>query len=263
MDVYTITVCGSYALGVVIASWLARLHNRSWLEIIDVLSVMVLSAVLGSKWAHVLFEAKGHILQNGRHAQGIIELLQYDPWHWLRVFGPGYVFYGGVLFSLLVTWLFLRARQVYQPWAYADYAAPGLALGIFFGRLACFWAGCCYGSPTYVPWAIHHGSALVHPTQLYDASFGLIALIMMCFLYRKKRFNGEVFIWLMIFYSCWRFITELFRGDTERGLWGYFSTSQIISIILFIFLCILWLKRSRSVIDNGPKFMSYTRVRRL
>ncbi|MEE0999167.1 MAG: prolipoprotein diacylglyceryl transferase family protein, partial [Treponemataceae bacterium] len=38
----------------------------------------------------------------------------------------------------------------------------------------------------------------------------------------------------IVCYSILRFILEFYRGDSVRGLFGGISTSQIISIILFV-----------------------------
>jgi phosphatidylglycerol:prolipoprotein diacylglycerol transferase len=230
--------------------------------LVDVLLVAVCSAVLGSKMFHVLFEAPGHVLSHGSEARGVWDLLRDDPWHWARLFDPGYVFYGGLLVATLATWAFVTKRGLPRPLAIGDCMAPALAFGIVLGRAGCFWAGCCYGtSAEGLPWGVTYPDqplaslGLVHPTQLYDATFGLLALVAMAFLYRKRRFDGQIFLWFLMGYSVWRFTTEFFRGDAERGIWvSWASTSQLISLGVFALaaLCALRLQRQvgRSSLDN-------------
>ena len=65
----------------------------------------------------------------------------------------GGVFYGGLILAVIVAfWYIGRHRLPF--WTTCDIFAPGIALGHVTGRLGCLAAGCCYGSPTDVPWAI-------------------------------------------------------------------------------------------------------------
>jgi phosphatidylglycerol---prolipoprotein diacylglyceryl transferase len=129
-------------------------------------------------------------------------------------------------------------------WTTCDMFAPGIALGHVVGRLGCLMAGCCYGTPTSVPWAItftdpfaavNVGTPLnipLHPTQLYEAGAELLILVFLLVTERKGRpFPGRTFWGYMLLYAISRFIIEFYRGD-ERGLIMGLSTSQFISLIL-------------------------------
>jgi phosphatidylglycerol:prolipoprotein diacylglycerol transferase len=122
--------------------------------------------------------------------------------------------------------------------------APGIALGHVVGRFGCFFAGCCYGRPTTVPWAItftspyaaaNVGTPLnipLHPTQLYEAGAeALILVILLATESRGRKFPGRTFWLYMLMYAISRYIIEIFRGD-PRGTVFMFSTSQFISVIL-------------------------------
>src|SRR5688572_12916376 len=54
-------------------------------DVIDGCIIGAIVAVFGAKLAHVFFESKGHVLPDGTVAQGMMELLRHDPWHWARV----------------------------------------------------------------------------------------------------------------------------------------------------------------------------------
>jgi len=122
--------------------------------------------------------------------------------------------------------------------------APGIALGHVIGRFGCFFAGCCYGRPTTMPWGItftdpfaaaNVGTPLgvhLHPTQLYEAGAELIILLGLLLTEKKgKPFGGRTFWLYILLYAISRYFIEYFRGD-ERGTVGMFSTSQFISILL-------------------------------
>ena len=108
--------------------------------------------------------------------------------------------------------------------------APGIALGHVVGRFGCFFAGCCWGKPTDVPWAItftnpyaaaNVGTPLnvpLHPTQLYEA--GAEALILGLLLATERRgrnYPGRTFWLYMLLYAISRFIIEFYQERSARS----------------------------------------------
>jgi phosphatidylglycerol:prolipoprotein diacylglycerol transferase len=144
----------------------------------------------------------------------------------------------------------------------ADLISPLIALGLSLGRIGCFFAGCCYGKETLLPWGIvfKNPESLarlnvpLHPTQLYDAVNGVVLFFFLSWMERKKTFDGQIF-WLLIFlYSITRFFVEIFRGDPRGFLFeNLLSTSQGIGILLAIaslFMLFFMNKASRRL-KNG------------
>ncbi len=124
---------------------------------------------------------------------------------------------------------------------------PGLVIGHAFGRMGCFFAGCCYGGVTDSIFGVvfpegslaaeqypsGDGTSLpVWPTQLFEACFEFaLFLVMMIFRKKLKKYNIEIYC---IAYGIFRFLIEFLRGD-DRGATGMALTpSQIMSIILLI-----------------------------
>ncbi len=155
----------------------------------------------------------------------------------------GGVFYGGLIAAVVVALWYLRHYRM-PMWTVTDVFAPGIALGHVVGRMGCFFAGCCFGRPTGVAWAItfhdtfaarNVGTPLnvpVHPTQLYEASAELLILGLLLASERQGRqFPGRTFWLYMFLYGVSRFVIEFYRGD-ERGMIGMLSTSQFVSVIL-------------------------------
>ena len=252
---YVVATVLGYGAGVAFGIAMGLKDGRSLRDLFDLALVCVISALLGSKLFHTLFEAKGHVLSDGTVADGIVDLLKDDPWHWARLFEAGYVFYGGVVGGIAMLYLFMVRRRMPDKGSIGDYATPGLLFGIVVGRIGCFLAGCCYGSATSMPWGVvfpdGHPSdgACVHPVQLYDAAYGVIALCAFALLYRRRRFGGEAFCAFVVSYAAFRFGTEMFRADADRGLWfgGVLSTSQLVALTTVPITLFFWRRALRLV----------------
>jgi prolipoprotein diacylglyceryltransferase len=122
---------------------------------------------------------------------------------------------------------------------------PGLALGHGFGRIGCFLAGCCHGSPTDGPLGVlfQGMSEKMLPVQLFEAGFEFALFgVMMIFYPKLKKHFLETYLFS---YGVFRFVLEFFRGDNRGGTGTVFSPSQIISLIMIVavVLLILYYKR--------------------
>ena len=127
--------------------------------------------------------------------------------------------------------------------SHMDLYVPIFPLFHTFGRIGCFFAGCCYGIECEVGYAHKHSNGVIinrFPVQLLEAglNFLLFLFIFMCFI-RGIRKGRLLQIYLLV-YPVIRFCDEFLRGDAIRGKILFFSTSQWISIILFAF-AIIWI----------------------
>ncbi|MBI4818841.1 MAG: prolipoprotein diacylglyceryl transferase [Deltaproteobacteria bacterium] len=237
------------------ALWaLARRHDPaggsglSFSQMFDLWIVMVVSSLLGSKAAHVLFEAAGHVDEDGKPIGGLIELLKSDPLHWARLGEGGFVWYGGLIAALGTAIFYFRHRPWLNGWMYTDAFTPAIVLGLAFGRFGCFLAGCCYGVPTESTFGVKFPQlpTPVHPTQLYEAVVALLLFAFLWWRFPRRRFDGESIAYLLVLYAIPRSMIEVLRGDADRGAVGGVSTSQLISIPLFLIgLWIFWRGRLR------------------
>jgi phosphatidylglycerol:prolipoprotein diacylglycerol transferase len=181
-------------------------------------------------------------------AKGLLFIVDFDHFtssreEFFSLLRSGGVFYGGLIAASLTCVYQLRKHKL-PLWTSGDLFAPGIALGYMVGRLGCFAAGCCYGKPTQVAWAVtftdpaaalNVGTPLnvpLHPTQLYESLAGLVILLAVLTLERRgKPYPGRTFWQFVLIYGVSRFIIEFFRGD-DRGAVAMFSTSQLISLVL-------------------------------
>ena len=125
---------------------------------------------------------------------------------------------------------------------YLDSLAIAICAVLFFGRVGCFSVGCCYGQPAHLPWALifpHYSEAgrqfpgiPLHPTQLYEMGSMVTLFLIGVWVETHKKFYGQTTWTILILYAIVRGIIEIFRGDSDRGVFtGGLSTSQIIGLI--------------------------------
>ncbi|KYF92851.1 hypothetical protein BE17_41205, partial [Sorangium cellulosum] len=172
---------------------------------------------------------------------------------WGPVLHAGRAAYGGLLAGVVVAGLvLLHHRAPVRP--FLDRLVPGLGITYACVRTGCFLAGCDYGRvtagalgvrfPAGSPAAMDHAAAgwvplgapslPVHPTQLYEAALGALAsAIAAVWLVRGHR-DGRAFGTWLALYAAGRFVIELVRGDAGRGVYGWLSTAQLVSLALML-----------------------------
>jgi len=237
---YGLLVATGFFIGILLAVRQGKQEGMDPQKILDLCFYILISAILGARALYIFVENR-YFLAN--------------PLEVFMFWKGGLVFYGGLLASVIFAWYYINKHQL-PLWKLADVLAPSLALGQAIGRWGCFFAGCCYGIRTDVPWAITFSDpkslapldVALHPTQIYLSLNSLIIFGILLFLRKHKSFDGQVFWAYGILYSIGRFIIEYFRGD-DRGfaVQNFLSTSQFIGIFILLFSITMWMRlRSRN-----------------
>jgi phosphatidylglycerol:prolipoprotein diacylglycerol transferase len=222
-------------------------------KIYDLSLWMLLASLIGSKLLMLFTEPE--------YRANPLQLISLD---FLR---SGGVFYGGLLGAVVAGYVLMKRYQL-PWWKTADACAPGIALGNFFGRQGCFAAGCCWGKPTDLPWAVrftelgHEITGVpvgvgLHPTQLYESFSMLIVFVFLLWLHKRRRFTGQVILFYALLYSTIRFLIEFVRDDPRGDIVGLtsltgLSTSQIISLVVGTAALAVLVKRWRKPISAEP-----------
>jgi phosphatidylglycerol:prolipoprotein diacylglycerol transferase len=137
---------------------------------------------------------------------------------------------------------------------YVDAAVPGIALGYAVYRIGCFVNGCCFGTPTDLPWGVTFGPGTeafvsqvaqglisseaartlsVHPTQLYHAVLGLAAFLIL------RRHSGSRLALALALYGGARFVIEFFRADTQPVI-GSLDPNHLACLVMLAVALLLW-----------------------
>src|SRR6478672_11509801 len=98
-----------------------------------------------------------------------------------------------------------------------SFAVP-VAIAVGIGRLGCFHAGCCYGTPTDLPWGVVFPTVDElprHPTQLYESAFHLSMAAVLFALQRRGLFRGQLIKLYILSYLIYRFVTEIIRPEAR------------------------------------------------
>jgi phosphatidylglycerol:prolipoprotein diacylglycerol transferase len=122
-------------------------------------------------------------------------------------------------------------------WTNLGSYSPGLALAHAITRVGCLFAGCCYGSPTSVLWAIYSKrlNAMVHPTQIYSMVGEIIAFVILQLLWKRPHYRKYLWPGYGMLLATHRFISEFFRGgDPGPEIISGLSVYQTICIFLFV-----------------------------
>jgi phosphatidylglycerol:prolipoprotein diacylglycerol transferase len=243
----------SYGLALAVAFVVATLivYNSAKTEGLDTTKLLdlgfygILFGIIGSRILYILQNPSEFIA---------------SPLRIFMLWEGGLVFYGGILGGILAT-IFLLKKYRLPFWKTMDVLAPPLVLAQAIGRVGCFMAGCCYGKPSGLPWAVTFNNPntlaqkgfSLHPTQLYHSIANLIIFCILFFFVRKrKQFNGQIFCLYLCMYPFARFFIEFFRGDLKIHLTGPLNLTQGFSIIIFLIGVFFYWRLKINNKANGP-----------
>lgn len=262
-----IITCG-LLLAVVMCSRLGKRFGITEDQILDLMLFAVPAALVSIRAYYVLFN-----LDLYRRTDGSLDWSAI-----LRYSDGGLAIYGGIISSIIVLLIFCRVRNI-SFLAFADVGVHGLFLGQLIGRWGNFMNVEAYGGPTALPWrmcaesiarnmlnqgyvdqagfqAILSGTLGVHPTFLYESLWNLLGLFLVYQLGKRRRFDGQCFLFYIFWYGLGRAWVEGLRTDSlyffGLTLFGVpIRTSQMVAIVsaLAAGAVLLWMSWKRR---NAP-----------
>lgn len=237
---YGLMLALAFFAALALAKRQARLEGIDPEAIAELSITLLLAGIIGSKLLMIVVELA--------HGASLSSLLTMDT---LRAGGA---IHGGVIASALAFFLVARKYKL-SIRAAGDTLAPATALGQAIGRLGCFFAGCCYGTTCTQPWAItfsnpeaaNQGTPLglgLHPVQLYTLVANLTVMAILLLLRKHRPFRGFILGAYFILEGIGRMVTEIWRGDLDRGFWlnlPWLSTGRLTALGFIAMGVILWL----------------------
>jgi phosphatidylglycerol:prolipoprotein diacylglycerol transferase len=167
----------------------------------------------------------------------VINYLQHPG---LIIGGEGLTIYGAILGATLGVWIYFKLTKTKMGYIF-DLLAPAAIMAQAIGRLGCLFNGCCFGTPTTLPWGLvytdpmsfgFNGGFPDQPTVVYEIIYCLIIFFVLLALRKKLKPSGSLFVLYLAFYAVWRLGIDFLRDGTPF-LFGLHQ-AQVISIIVLL-----------------------------
>jgi len=144
----------------------------------------------------------------------------------------GFELWAGLLFAILAGVLYGRAKQLPGA-ATLDALAPGFISLFIIVSLADFFGGPGYGIESHLPWALDVFGIRRHPVQIYEIIIGIAALLAWIAFFKKRTFNGQLFLITLAIYSGGRLFIDAYRANTWLTSGG-FHILQVFSLVVLL-----------------------------
>lgn len=212
-------------------------HNRDFEPYLTVAYLMIMAGVAGARLSYAL-------LHWSEFSDNLIAIV--NPFAEGHYGISGLNLYGGILGSIGAALIYLKIKKLNVLDVF-DFFAPTLALGIGISRLGCFMNGCCFGTPTDLPWGMAfpagtlpsfvYGNLPLHPAQLYSSAYGFALFVLLHWMLPRRAFVGQLVAVTFVAEAFFRFIIEMVRFYEPAmlfSLWGVEPTyNQVVSVGLF------------------------------
>ncbi|MEM7196091.1 MAG: prolipoprotein diacylglyceryl transferase [Pseudomonadota bacterium] len=234
-----------FAAGLLLGRYRANKSGSGWNpdEISDLVFFIAIGVIAGGRLGYVLFYNVPYYLQN--------------PLQVFAIWDGGMSFHGGLIGVIVSMWLYGRKTQR-GFLKVADFLAPLVPPGLFFGRIGNFINQELWGRMSDVPWAVLFPLApegARHPSQLYEAFLeGIVLFVILWVFSAKPRASGVVAGLFVVLYGVFRFIVEFFREpDAHLGAvaFEWMTMGQLLCIpMILIGLFVIIRSRSHSITGN-------------
>jgi len=194
-------------------------------DLIDLLIWAVPIAIIGARAYYVVFNYD--------------KLYYYDHAAMFRIWDGGLAIYGGLIFAILTGVVFAKLKGI-RIGVLLDMGAMGFLIGQSIGRWGNFVNAEAYGSATdsFLRMQITNVDTLVsmtvHPTFLYESLWNAVGFLLLHFYFKKRKFNGEIFLYYVAWYGFGRGIIEGLRSDSLYLLGTNLRVSQVLGFLSFI-----------------------------
>lgn len=234
---YGIIICLGILCGLYTTIYKAKKTYQDENLYTDYLFYAIIFGVIGARLYYVIFSWVDY---------------KNDPIKIFALREGGLAIYGAVISALVTAIIFCRRRNC-NFYLFADTCIFGLLVGQIIGRWGNFFNREAFGGYTKSFFAMRYLASKVnyiapniksiivddfkyiqvHPTFLYESVWNLFLLGFLFFYDRHKKFDGEIFLFYLLFYGIGRFFIENLR--TDQLLLFSVPISQIISVVLILF----------------------------
>ena len=157
-----------------------------------------------------------------------------NPIEVLYIWNGGLAIYGGVIGALLGILVYCRIKKIPAGVAF-DITSLGFLIGQSIGRWGNFFNREAFGAvtDTFLRMGLENkltGEVLYHhPTFLYESLWNLVGFVLLHFLSKKRKYDGQIALGYVAWYGLGRAIIEGLRTDSLY--WGPFRVSQMLAAV--------------------------------
>lgn len=157
-----------------------------------------------------------------------------DPISALYIWEGGIAIYGGVLGAILGITVFCRIKKL-KLTAVLDLVLMSFLIGQFIGRWGNFMNREAFGGATdsFFRMGLYNTVTqsweYYHPTFLYESVWNCVGFVLLHFLSKKRRYDGQVALGYAAWYGLGRTFIEGLRVDSLW--WGRFRVSQVLAAV--------------------------------
>jgi phosphatidylglycerol---prolipoprotein diacylglyceryl transferase len=207
----------------------AKEFNVTVDDLSDVIIFSIIFGVIGARLYYVLF----YIDEMGVNPYFSNPLSIFD----FRSGGLG--IYGGMIAAFVTAFIVCKIKKI-SVGAVFDIAGLGFLIGQAIGRWGNFVNEEAYGATTNLPWrmVVSTSTTPVHPCFLYESLWCVLGFVILHIYSKRRKFNGEIFLMYIAWYSFGRFFIEGLRSDSL--MLGYLKISQLVAAVLFVTACVLF-----------------------
>ncbi len=225
---YSLMIMAGVLVGTAIAARMAQRRGISADDVYGAALWIVVGGIVGARLAHVVDRS---------------DYYRLHPDKILAVYEGGLAIWGGLIAGGLAGWLYARRNRI-PFWPLADSVVVGAILGQAIGRIGCIVNGDVAGRPTNGDWGFVYtnpGALLprpeyfnvpTHPYPLYEMIWDLAIFGILLWLFRRRAFDGAVFLTYCVLYAIGRLVLTFVREE-EIWLFGL-QQAQVLSIIIVV-----------------------------
>ena len=221
---YGVIICFGLILAFLYGIRTTKREGVSMDDFLNLLLLIIPFGIIGARLYHVLMELDHYI------GRPFLE--------WIAIWNGGGAIYGSIIAGILVIIFYTKIKKL-NLFAVLDAFSPCLIIGQMIGRWGNFVNGEAYGSLTDLPWRMGLGitenvTEFYHPTFFYESLWNFTLLVIIhFFLYRAKKYDGEIFLFYLAFYGLGRMIVEFFRIDSSPVVLGM-RIAGLVGLVCFL-----------------------------
>ena len=231
---YGIIIAVGFLIAVMCGLYLAKKYGMKKDTIVDIVIIAAPVAIICARLYYVAFNW---------------DFYSENPGEIIRIWNGGLAIYGAVIAAIIISAIYCKIKKE-NFGLFCDIGSIGLLIGQSIGRWGNFVNQEAFGVNTDLPWGMT-GSSIkrellemmidgadvdatlpVHPTFLYESLWNFVFLVVFLLLFKKRKFDGQIFAGYLISYGVGRFFIEGLRTDSLYM--GGFRISQIVAAVCVI-----------------------------